>query len=90
MWLRLAAHDTVEERFRKAEDSAASAETAILKASPESKRGLAEAIAIGGIVHLVSYPRKVKDVQAAHNEFVRAQALFEPQEDLDSFAPLFA
>lgn len=90
MWLKLALHDAAEERFRKAQESATTAEQAILATSPESKPALAEAILIQGIAHLVPFPRKVKDVQAAHNDIVRALELFEPQADIDSFDPLFA
>lgn len=90
MWLRLASHDALEERYRKARDSAAMAEVAIRQAAPDATQALAEAIVLRGIARLVPYPREVEDLQAAHNEFVRALALFEPQQDLDSFDPLFA
>lgn len=90
MWLRLASHDALEERFRKARESAAMAESAILKAAPDSIHARANAIAIGGIARLVPHPRKVTDVQAAHNEFSRARRLFGPQEDIDTFDPLLA
>lgn len=90
MWLRLAAYDVAEERYRKARESAAMAEAAIRKAAPDSSRALAQAIVIRGVSQLVPYPRELDDVQFAHNQFVRALDLFEPQQDIDSFDPLFA
>jgi TonB family protein len=90
MWLRLATYDTAEERFHKAKESAVMAERAILAVNPGWKEALAQAILLQGIAHLVSYPREVEDVQAAHNDIVRALKLFEPQDDIDSFDPLFA
>lgn len=90
MWLRLAAHDATEKRYRKALDSATMAETAIRKTAPDANRALAEAIAIRGLALLVPFPRKVDDVLAAHKEFDRALGLFELQENIDNVDPLFA
>jgi TonB family protein len=90
MWLRLTTYDVVEERYRTARESAASAEAAMLSAGIDNPHYLASAIMLGGIARLVPYPRKVEDVQAAHNEFSRARRLFPPQKDLESFDPLLA
>ncbi|HXI86286.1 MAG TPA: energy transducer TonB [Parvularculaceae bacterium] len=88
MWLRLANADLRGERYEKARASAAEAEK--LLNLPNLYRQKAIAIMVGGAARLLPVPRKVADVEAAHNEFLRAIALFPPQKDLDSFDPTFA
>lgn len=90
MWLRLASQDVADGQYRKALKSAAAAEAAVRSEVPDDYRSLAHTILIGGVARLVPAPRNEKTVQAAHNEFVRAQRLFPPQSDLDNFDPLLA
>lgn len=92
MWLRLAAYDAREERYRTAGESAAMAEQAISATAIASAatHALAEAILIQAVAHLAPYPRRVADVQRAHNDIIRALALFGPQESIDDFDPVLA
>ncbi len=90
MWLRLATHDVMEERYFKARESAASAEAVIRRVAPDSTYGLAEAILLGAVARLAPYPRTAEDVRAAQDGFDRAIRLFPPQKDLDNFDPLLA
>lgn len=90
MWLLLATDDTVDERYEKALESGRMAEAALRALNPDLVHPIANAIAIQGIARLVPYPREPEDVLAAHRHFERAIVLFPPQEDIDSFDPLFA
>jgi Gram-negative bacterial TonB protein C-terminal len=90
MWYKLAFSDFSRKRYKHAIESASKAETAFLVSSPENYRQRANAILIGGAARLLPFPLTVDNTQAAHNEFSRAQNLFPPQKDLDSFDPLLA
>lgn len=90
MWLQLASHDVTAKEYRKAVESSANAEAAIMKAFPDSVRGLAEAIALGAIARITPRYRTTEDFEAASVQFDRARRLFPPQEDLESFDPLLA
>lgn len=90
MWLKLASEDIANHEYRKAVRSAAKAEAAIRTANPDFSRGLAEAILLGGIARLGITPRTIEELGAATEQFDRAGRLFPPQEDIDSFDPLFA
>ncbi|MEX0643932.1 MAG: hypothetical protein WD076_01375 [Parvularculaceae bacterium] len=90
VWLVLAANDSNARRFNDAIDSAIRAEAAIIAVLPEDYRLRARAILISGVAHLAPRPRSVNDVEMANQEFVRAARLFPPQNDIESFDPLFA
>lgn len=90
IWLRLARGDLTKSRYEKAIESAQRAEEIISTAIPDDYRRKAQAILIGGIAHLSPLPRSIKDVQMAHDEFIRAIRLFPPQKNLDNFDPILA
>lgn len=88
MWLALAAAAIRDQRYRTAGESAARAESLLRSTAPERSRGLAQALLLGGAAKLAPLSRRIDDVQDAHNAFVRARRLFEPQADLEDFDPL--
>ncbi|NOX94076.1 MAG: hypothetical protein GXP04_02965 [Alphaproteobacteria bacterium] len=90
MWLHLASSDFVSKRYHDASECASKAERAYEISAPDNYRQRANAILINGAVKLDPFPRTVENVQAAHNEFMRAWELFPPQKDLDTFDGVFA
>jgi hypothetical protein len=90
LWLDLTAHYLAAERYREAMEGAARAEASLIAAVPADRDGRAMAIMFGGVARLVPHPREIEDIMAAHAEFVRAIALFPPQQDIRRFNRTFA
>jgi tetratricopeptide (TPR) repeat protein len=88
MWLELGSMDLLNERYRKAADSAEQAEAAILAAAPDDHRTLAIAVMTQGAALLLPSPRPQWKIADAHVEFQRARALFPPQQDIATFDPV--
>lgn len=90
MWLNLGQAYIGAKQYRQAQESAQRAEAAILSSQPDNYNFHASAVLINGLAGLLTDPRSVRRVQAAHREFSRARRLFPPQKDLDNFHPLLA
>ena len=86
MSLGLALKDFAAGRMREAEESAATAKAAILKADPQDTVGIATAGITKGAAQMLRQPRREQRIRAAQEEFRKVRDLYPPQADIESFA----
>lgn len=90
MWLHLATADLKAERYKNARESSAKAEEKLKAITPQDSKNIAQAILFGGVAWVAPYPRTANDIINARRAFIRASQLFEPQQDISNFDPIFA
>ena len=90
IWLILAAYHVEGGRYREAEDAAGMASLALAVTAPNDAASQAAALMYGGVAKLVPTPRRVERLEASHQDFRRAAALFPPQKDIASVPAVLA
>ncbi len=90
MWLQLATSDLAKRDYDEALAAAINAEAEFHAVTPENYRSIASSILVIGISKIAPFPRGISEIEAAHNDFIRARMLFSPQEDIASFDEVLA
>jgi tetratricopeptide (TPR) repeat protein len=85
MWMALTGYYNEQERYEETLESARKAEAYIEVTAPDNYPLKATMILLQGEAQLIPFPRTIEDIRAAYDAFIRARALFPPQEDIENF-----